>query len=101
MYVLADHTIADPPAFWADVAYLLSSPPRHLTLHHCLPTPDGTHAVFLWEAERIADVRGYLESVLGHLSRTAYYPVENLGGVALPSGVRLPALPGLPAPGGT
>jgi hypothetical protein len=99
MYVLVEHFVTDPPAFWSDVRYALGSLPRFMTLHHCFPTPDGTRATCLWEAERLEDVRGYLESYLGPLARTLYYPVENAAGIALPSGVALPAPAEIPAPG--
>jgi hypothetical protein len=90
MYVLVEHIINDPQAFWSSVAYALSSPPSLMTLHHCLPTPDGTHAVCVWEAERMQDVSGFLEAYVGHLARNLYYPVDAVAGIHLPAGVDVP-----------
>ena len=70
------------------------------TLHHVFPTPDGTHAVCIWEAESVRDVRAFLESYVGHVSRNLYFPVENRDGVGLPSEVEIPD-PALPSGGDT
>jgi hypothetical protein len=87
MFVLVEHMISDPHAFWSSVRYALSAPPSLLTLHHCLPTPDGTHAVCVWEAERLQDVSGFLEAYVGHVAHNSYYPLESMTGINLPSGV--------------
>lgn len=86
MYVLVQHTIAEPGAFWsaADPAAL----PPPLRLHHTFPTPDGTHAACLWEADSAGALRAFLEPLVGRYSRNEYFEVENREGVALPSGVQ-------------
>lgn len=85
MYVLVEHTITDPAAFWnaVDPAAL----PRALMLHHTFPTQDGSHAICIWEADSPNAVRDFLEPNLGRFSRNEYFAVENREGVALPSGV--------------
>ena len=85
MYVLVQHTIAEPSAFWnaIDPTRL----PPSLTLHHTFPTPDGSHAVCLWEGASTSAVRDFLEPVVGRYSRNEYFTVENRDGVSLPSGV--------------
>lgn len=85
MYVLVQHYVSEPATFWSAVQHALPSLPPFLVLHHVFPTPDGTHAVCLWEAESIRDVKSFLETYVGHASRNLYYPVENVGGVAVPS----------------
>jgi hypothetical protein len=85
MFVLVEHTITDPPAFWSAVEHSLPHLPSYLTLHHCFPTPDGTHAVCVWGAERLEDVRAFLESYVGHVCENVYYPVENAASIAAPS----------------
>jgi len=85
MYVLVQHYISDPATFWSDVRYALAALPPHLALHHCFPTPDGTHAVCLWEAGSLRDVKAFIETYVGHVSRNLYFQVDNQEGVATPS----------------
>ena len=86
MYVLVQHTVSDPGAFWnaADSATL----PPTLKLHHTFPTQDGSHAACLWEAESASALRDFLEDAVGRFSRNEYFEVENREGVAMPSGVQ-------------
>ena len=91
MYVLVQHYISDPATFWSDVRYALAALPPHLTLHHCYPTPDGTHAVCLWETGSLRDVKAFIETYVGHVSRNLYFQVDNRDGVTLPSELELPA----------
>jgi hypothetical protein len=92
MYILALHTITDPAAFWkaADPNNL----PPQAKLHHTFPTPDGTKAVCIWEADSPDTVRNLLEPMIGRISRNEYFPVENKEGVARPSRVAQPAAAG-------
>ena len=87
MYVLVQHYISDAQTFWSAVRHALPTLPPYLTLHHVYPTQDGTHAVCIWEADSIRDVRAFLESYVGHASRNLYFAVENSSGVATPSQV--------------
>ena len=85
MYVIVQHTIADPATFWnsADPTRL----PPGLKLHHTFPTKDGTRAVCLWEGKSVEAVRNFLEPLIGQVSRNQYFEVENPAGVAFPSRV--------------
>ena len=85
MYVLVQHYISDARTFWADVRDSLPALPPYMRLHHCFPTPDGTHAVCVWEADSIRDVKAYLETYVGHVSRNLYFQVENPAGISQPS----------------
>jgi hypothetical protein len=97
MYVLVQHYISDPRTFWSDVSYALRALPEPLHLHQCIPTPDGQHAVCVWEAETVRDVKAFVETYVGHVSRNLYFEVDAREGISLPSG--LPAAPAVPAPG--
>jgi len=96
MYVLVQHYISDPPIFWRAAQEALPNLPPYLKLHHIFPTPDGTHAVCVWEGESIRDVRAFLETYVGHASRNLYYPVENGSEWGLPSEVPLDSAPAEP-----
>ena len=91
MYVLVQHYVTEPRSFWSSVRYALPTLPPQVTLHHCFPTPDGTHAVCLWEAESMRDVRAFIEAYVGHVSRNLYFQVENHEAVAHPSRVAVEA----------
>jgi len=85
MYVLVQHSISEPDAFWnsADPANV----PPPLKLHHTFPTRDGTHAACVWEAESVSALQTFLEPLVGRYSRNEYFEVENREGLAMPSGV--------------
>ncbi|HEX6668655.1 MAG TPA: hypothetical protein VF061_03805 [Gemmatimonadales bacterium] len=85
MYVLVQHTISDPAAFWNAADPRTLSP--EVKLHHTFPTPDGTRAVCIWEAQSVDAVRNLLEPLVGRVSRNEYFPVENRDGFAKPSRV--------------
>jgi hypothetical protein len=91
MFVLVEHYVSDVQTFWSAVRHAIRALPGYLALHHCIPTRDGSHAVCVWEAESIRDVKSFIESYIGHASRNLYFPVENGAGVAVPTGVALPA----------
>ena len=85
MYVLIQHTISEPAAFWNAADPNTLSP--NLKLHHTFPTPDGTRAVCIWEAESVDALRNLLEPVIGRVSRNEYFAVENREGYVRPSRV--------------
>jgi hypothetical protein len=85
MYVLVQHTISEPATFWNAADPNTLSP--NLKLHHTFPTPDGTRAVCIWEAESVDALRNLLEPVIGRVSRNEYSQVENREGYARPSRV--------------
>jgi len=56
--------------------------------------------VCVWEAESIRDVKAFLESYIGHVSKNLYFQIENRESVGVPSEVQVeapPALQGEPA----
>jgi hypothetical protein len=83
MYILVHHTISDPSTFWnaADPTAF----PAQVKLHHTFPTPDGSRAVCVWEADSVETLRGVLEPVIGRISRNEYLQIENREGFARPS----------------
>jgi hypothetical protein len=85
MYVLVQHTVTDPASFWNDADPRTLEP--KVKLHHTFPTPDGTRAVCIWEADTVDTLRNLLEPMIGKVSRNEYFAVENREGFALPSRV--------------
>jgi hypothetical protein len=96
MYVLVQHTISEPAAFWNAADPNTISP--QIKLHHTFPTPDGTRAVCIWEAASVDALRSILEPLIGGISRNEYFPVENREGFARPSKVPQAATAGSTGP---
>jgi len=86
MYVLVQHSISDPAIFW-NTADPRNNLPPNVKLHHTFPTPDGTRAVCIWEAESVDAVRNFLDPLFGKVTRNEYFTVENTEGFARPSKV--------------
>jgi hypothetical protein len=85
MFIMVQHTISEPAVFWNAADPTTLSP--QFKLHHTFPTPDGTRAVCIWEADSVDALRGLLEPLVGRVSRNEYFPVENREGFARPSRV--------------
>ena len=88
MYILVQHTITDPATVWSRAQAALSSLPTHLKLHQSIPTPDGSTAICVWEADSIATLKGYLDPALGAAADNTYFEVVNKEGVALPTALQ-------------
>jgi len=89
MYILVQHTISDPATAWPRAQVGIASVPAHLKLHLSIPTPDGTTAVCVWEADSIAAVKTFLDPTLGPAAQNTYFEVVNKEGVALPTALQL------------
>jgi hypothetical protein len=85
MYIMVQHSISEPAAFW-NAADPTAFPPA-VKLHHTFPTPDGTRAVCIWETDSVDTLRNILEPAIGRVSRNEYFPIENREGYARPSQV--------------
>jgi hypothetical protein len=85
MYIMIQHTISEPAAFWNAADPSTISP--KIKLHHTFPTPDGTRAVCIWEAASVDELRNLMEPLIGRISHNEYFPVENREGFARPSRV--------------
>jgi hypothetical protein len=84
MYIVVQHEVSDPSAFWAGAREGMAALPSNLKLHQTLPTPDGSRAVCVWEAESVDAVQSFLDSAVEG-ARNECYEVVNKEGVALPT----------------
>jgi hypothetical protein len=84
MFIVVQHQVTDPSAFWAGAREGMGALPSNLKLHQSLPAPDGSRAVCVWEAESIDAVKSFLDSAVKG-SQNEYYEVVNREGVALPT----------------
>jgi hypothetical protein len=87
MFILVQHQVTDPSAFWSGAQEGIAKMPSHLKLHHTFPTPDGSRAVCVWEGTSVEAVKSFLEPAVGRGSRNEYYEVANKEGVALPPSI--------------
>jgi hypothetical protein len=55
-----------------------------MTLHSMFPSEDRSRAVSVWEAGSIGEVRSFVDSVAGDLSRDEYFPVADAQAIGLP-----------------
>lgn len=88
MYVLVEHHISDPSAFWpTDLEGFKASIPAQFTLHHAFAGRDGDHGACIWEADSVDALRAWLDPAMGGASRNVYHEVVNKEGVATPKAV--------------
>jgi len=85
MYIVVEHEISNPKAFWDIVKS--ATLPTHLKLHQTLPNGEGTKAVCVWEATGVDEVKVFLEGALGNFSRNTYFAVEEKNAIGLPTAV--------------
>jgi hypothetical protein len=86
MYILVEHTISEPGAFWRAAEGATYPPP--LKLHQTFPTRDGSHAACLWEADSANALKTFLEPLINRYSHNEYFEVENREGLAMPSNIQ-------------
>ena len=84
MHVIAVHNITDPAGFSAAVGPAIEKIPSGMTLHSMFPSEDGERAVCVWEAGSVEDVRSFVDTVSGGLSRNEYFPVVDAQAIGLP-----------------
>jgi hypothetical protein len=94
MFILVQHQISEPAAFWNAADPSTLSP--DIRLHHSFPTPDGTRAACIWEAQSIERLQAILEPLVGRYSNNQYFVVENREGFVRPS--RVPKVATSPGP---
>ena len=84
MYVVVQHTITDPNAFWSAAEEAGPNLPEGIRLHHTFPNQDGTRAICLWEADSVEAVKNLIEPVAGQMSRNEYFAVDAGKALGLP-----------------
>jgi hypothetical protein len=88
MYVLVEHHITNPSAFWpTDLEAFKAAIPAHFTLHHAFAGRDGNHGVCVWQADSVDALREWLDPAMGDSSRNVYCEVVNKEGIATPASI--------------
>lgn len=84
MFIVANHNIQDPDAFWSIVKEKTGSIPANLKLHAVYPSSNMMRAVCLWEADNPETVNQFLRQSFGEVSRDELYEVNAALAVGIP-----------------
>jgi hypothetical protein len=86
MFIIANHNIQDPDAFWSIVKEGPGTGkiPAHLKLHGMFPSTNSMRAICLWEAESPEAVNTFLRQLLGDTSKDELFEVNEEVAVGLP-----------------
>ena len=87
MYVIAQHKVKDPVAFFSDIPGVAMNAPPGVHGRQLCPSQDETAAVCLWEADSIDAVRAYLDGVTGDAAENTYFEVSKEHAFGLPEAV--------------
>ena len=88
MYVIAQHRVVDPEAFFADIPSVAAKAPPGLHPRMFCPSEDRTSAVCLWQADSIETVREYLDEASAGASENSYFEVSGEHAIGLPEVAR-------------
>ena len=89
MYIVANHNIQDPDAFWSTVRQRSAEIPQHLKLHAVYPSSNMLRAVCLWEAESPEAVNQFLRQTFGDLSKDELFEVNAPLAVGMPKAAEM------------
>ncbi|GAL03371.1 hypothetical protein ACFFLZ_00850 [Photobacterium aphoticum] len=76
MYVITEHEILDPEAFWHQASGVFTHPPHGIRLHTAMVVERETLCQCMWESASLDAVRDYLEPALGKASNNTYGEVD-------------------------
>jgi hypothetical protein len=85
MFISVIHRVTDPDAFAAAVASATPKIPANLKVHLTAAGSDRSTVICLWEAPSVDEVRGVVETHLGHASKNEYIPIDPAKSMGLPA----------------
>ena len=87
MFIIANHNIQDPDAFWAIIKNAAPEDlvPPNLKLHGMFPSTSPLRSICLWEAESTEDVSKFLRQTFGDNSRDELFEVNAEIAIGLPA----------------
>lgn len=85
MFVSVIHRISDPDAFWAIANSAIEKIPPDLKCPQYVTSDDRSTTICLWEAPSVEKVRGFLEPLLGRVSKNEYIPIDPTNSTGLPA----------------
>ncbi|HEX6334671.1 MAG TPA: hypothetical protein VFZ78_10625 [Flavisolibacter sp.] len=84
MYIIVNHYIKDPDAFWKIVRERPDIGAQNIKVHAVYPSPDMLRAICLWEAPSIAEIDGFLSDNFADLVSNDYFYVNEEAAMGLP-----------------
>jgi hypothetical protein len=86
MFIIANHTIQDPDAFWSIIKKGSETGliPDHLKLHGMFPSTNSLRSICLWEAESPEAVNKFLRQTFGDISKDELFEVNQEVAIGLP-----------------
>ena len=85
MFVSVIHRVSDPDAFWAAATSGAEKIPAELKLSQSVTSEDRSTTICLWESPSLDEVRGFVEPLLGHVSKNEYLPIDPKNSMGLPT----------------
>ena len=83
MYIVVEHEITNPAAFFGVAEKVAAAPPGYTALQFC-PSVSKDRAVCLWEAKSVDALKGFLDPLIGTSSINTYYAVDSTIAMGLP-----------------
>ena len=83
MFIVVEHTIINPDAFFGLVPRVAEAPSGIKALQF-FPSMSEDRAVCLWEANSVDALKGFLEPLSAQSSRNTYYTVDSTVAIGLP-----------------
>ena len=83
MFIVVEHTITNPDAFFA-LASRVGEAPAGIKALHFFPSTSRDRAVCVWEAKSVDAVKSFLEPMSSKSSINTYYAVDSAKAMGLP-----------------
>jgi hypothetical protein len=83
MYIVVEHTITDPDAFFGLVSRVNEAPPGIKAIQF-FPSENRDRAVCVWQANSVDAVKSFLEPLSSLSSHNTYYAVDSAKAMGLP-----------------
>ena len=83
MFIVVEHRITDPDAFFG-LASRVAEAPSGINALQFFPSVSKDRAVCLWEATSVDALKGFLETLSAESSRNTYYAVDTTKAMGLP-----------------
>jgi hypothetical protein len=84
MFIVVEHTITNPDAFFG-LAKRVGEAPSGIKALQFFPSTSKDRAVCLWQANSVDALKGFLEPLSGQSSRNSYYAVDSTRAMGLPN----------------
>jgi hypothetical protein len=84
MFIVVEHTITNPDAFFG-LAARVGEAPSGIKALHFFPSMSKDRAVCVWEANSVDALKGFLEPLSSESSRNIYYAVDSTKAMGLPT----------------